>query len=273
MVAFGNPVAGLIRPPGSPFIVGSFRVTSTFAEHVASGRGAGIDIGNGRCNDPILAMASGRVSLAGLIGAAKVVRIVHPQYPGYETGYAHLATIEVTLGQIVSKGQRIGTLGTTGASACHLHGGCKVNGVEIDWWPLLIQNGAQEDEDMLQGANPRPIENRKVATATGGDDPRFRARPFLKPDNILASLPNGTELHPDYIVDGTRIGATADPRWYGAWATTPKGIEFGYVSVVFTTPALLIELVGVPQAKYDADVKAARAKGISDAATNAAATK
>ena len=53
-------------------------MTSTFAQHVASGRGPGIDIGNQRCGAPVLAMADGTVTFVGqlstAIGKANVVR-------------------------------------------------------------------------------------------------------------------------------------------------------------------------------------------------------
>jgi len=173
---YGNPVEGQIRPPGSPLIVGSFRVTSTFGEHVASGRGEGVDIGNGRCGDPVLAMADGKVTMARLLGSANVVRIAHPQFAGDESGYAHLATIEVQLGKSVKRGDRIGTVGKTGATACHLHLGLKRNGVEIDSWPLLDQNQpakapaneAREDpvNQHLKGMTFTP--NRKVRLIAGG---------------------------------------------------------------------------------------------------------
>ena len=147
MISLGNPVAGLIRPPGSPVILGSFRVTATFgaidAFHPANNPDGthghqGVDIGNGKLGDPILAMADGKVAFSDLIGAAKVVRIDHTG--GYQSGYAHLATIETKKGLLVKRGQRIGTLGSTGATAAHLHLGLKRNGVEIDSWPLLDQN-------------------------------------------------------------------------------------------------------------------------------------
>jgi len=139
MPAYGNPVVGYIRPPGSPLSVGSFRVTSTFAEHVASGRGPGVDLGDGQCGAPVFALADGTVTLSGLLGTAKVVRILHAG--GYESGYAHLASIlpAAAKGKLVKRGQQIGTLGATGASACHLHLGMKLNGVEVDSWPLLEQ--------------------------------------------------------------------------------------------------------------------------------------
>lgn len=143
-MGFGNPVAGAILEnkapwPGPP----TFRVTSTFAQHIASGRGAGIDIGNQRCGAPVLAMADGVVTFVGQlstdIGMANVVR--YRVSATEEFGAAHLATMTVVKGQLLLRGQQIGTLGMTGATACHLHQGYKVYGVEKDWWPLLDQNG------------------------------------------------------------------------------------------------------------------------------------
>jgi len=172
MPTFGNPVVGYIRPPGSPVIVGSFRVTATFAEHVASGRGPGIDIGNGRCGDPIFALHSGLVTFAGLIGAAKVVRIDFTDGI-HQSGYAHLDTINVKVGQRVTRGQMIGTLGMTGADACHLHLGMKKSGVEVDSWPMLEQV-QQEGEHIatatknlqadITGKNARLVSIAKIAT-------------------------------------------------------------------------------------------------------------
>jgi hypothetical protein len=141
---FVNPVVGPIHDESwvRPATSLEFKVTSTFAQHVASGRGPGIDVANGHCGGPILAMADGVVSMATVdsIGVS-IVRVRHPQWPGYESGYCHMPLpFEVAVGQVVKASQRIATVGAKGASACHLHGGCKYNGVEVDWWPFLIQN-------------------------------------------------------------------------------------------------------------------------------------
>jgi murein DD-endopeptidase MepM/ murein hydrolase activator NlpD len=183
-MGFGNPVNGPILEnkapwPGTP----TFRVTQTFAQHVATraaaiaagtppdqAPGLGIDLGNGRCNDPVMAMVAGTVTLAGFLGAAKVVR--YRPSATEEFGAAHLATIMVTVGQKVTKGQQIGTLGMTGATACHLHQGYTINGVEQDWWPILESNMLPDtgtgDDVNLKGTNPRPIVNRTTKLAQGG---------------------------------------------------------------------------------------------------------
>lgn len=70
---------------------------------------------------PVLSVASGSVvktwsdSLNG-----NAISIKHDN--GYTSGYAHLYRIDVTPGQKVTKGQKIGEVGSTGAStAAHLH--------------------------------------------------------------------------------------------------------------------------------------------------------
>lgn len=150
----GNPVPGRIQAKEEAWLgTPSFRVTATFADH--AGRALGIDIGNGRQGDDVYAMADGTVQFAGGVmvtgmpSAALVVRVRHPQFDAQfggqvVTGYAHLQSYAVTIGARVTRGQVIGKVGMTGATAPHLHGGFTVNNVERDWWPLLDQN-IQED--------------------------------------------------------------------------------------------------------------------------------
>jgi len=235
---FGNPVAqAFIRPPGSPFIIGSFRVTLAFgvvdAQH-PSGHG-GMDLGNGKCGEPLLAMADGEVSLAGFIGSSKVVRIVHPQFPGFESAAAHMASIEagISKGVTVKRGQRIGTLGATGASACHDHVGVKLNGVSVDPWPLLDQN---QETDMLQGTTPVRVVNRQVAVKA--NNTRFRPSPGTA-ESQLAMFKAGTLLFPDYLVQGGLANGTRG--WYGGWGVTARGVEFGYLHESVVTAPVPIE--------------------------------
>lgn len=85
---------------------------------------AGIDIGGG-AGAPIWAAESGTVILAGRSGGyGNLVVITHGTVNGKNltTAYAHQSTILVREGQSVSKGQQIGRIGNTGASAGpHLH--------------------------------------------------------------------------------------------------------------------------------------------------------
>lgn len=89
----------------------------------------GIDI-DGACGDPAYAAESGRVIFAGYGwngGYGNNVVIDHGN--GIRTRYAHLASISVQSGALVSRGQYIGAEGTTGRSTgCHIHFETMVNG-------------------------------------------------------------------------------------------------------------------------------------------------
>lgn len=80
----------------------------------------GIDIA-GPSNLSILAADNGTVSFAGRSGGyGNMVKINHNN--GMTTLYAHLSSIDVSVGQTVGKGQKIGVMGSTGNSTgIHLH--------------------------------------------------------------------------------------------------------------------------------------------------------
>lgn len=83
----------------------------------------GIDIANS-VGTPIVAASDGVVSKAGwMAGFGNVIMITHSiNGQIYTTVYAHLSGINVSSGQQVSKGQRIGAMGNTGNSkGSHLH--------------------------------------------------------------------------------------------------------------------------------------------------------
>lgn len=244
--SFGNPVEGRIRPPGSPKVVGSFRVTAAFGQidAVHPTPHIGVDIGNVRCGDPILAMADGEVSFIqhsrGNPNVANIVRIQHDGPEDIESGYAHLATIAngIVLRKRVTRGQVIGTLGRTGAKACHLHLGMKLDRKEVDGWPMLEQN---QETDMLKGINPVRLFNRKGLIL--GDNTRFRAGPSIR-DGIIELYATGTEIAPDFIVDGGSVGGSV--QWYATWGNTSIGKQFGYVHVSTVGPLAPIEVVEAP---------------------------
>ncbi len=81
---------------------------------------AGIDLG-APMGTPVLATSAGRVDYAAMAGAyGNLVEIHHGN--NQATRYAHLSAINVSVGQTVSKGQRIGLVGSTGRSTGpHLH--------------------------------------------------------------------------------------------------------------------------------------------------------
>lgn len=261
-MGYASPLGSLIhdkawaRPAGN----NEPKVTATFQDHLDGNRNPGLDIGTGRCNDPLYAMEAGTVSLSGLIGTAQVVRIKHPN--GDESGYAHLSSRAVAVGQAVRRGQLIGALGSTGATACHLHLGVKRNGVEVDPWPLLDQN---QEDDVLQGANPVRVVNRK--TTVKGDNTNFRSSPFVRADNVLVKYAAGTEFYPDWAVEGTTVGTSK--LWVGGWGNVLGVRAFGYLHETTVNPLIPIEQSG----HSDQELAAARSKGISDAAAAAGAVK
>lgn len=122
----------LSRTSSTNFGVTTGRFTSGFGFriHPISGvrsNHTGIDIAN-RVGTPILAYAEGRIIAAGWQGAAGLaVTIDHGG--GLVTKYGHLSRIDVSVGDRVSVGQRIGGMGSTGYSTgSHLHFEVILNG-------------------------------------------------------------------------------------------------------------------------------------------------
>ncbi len=80
-----------------------------------------VDIANNAA-PPVLAADSGTVSFAGCINWGYGCHIIIDHANGYQTLYGHLSSLGVSAGQGVSKGEAIGTMGSTGRSTgIHLH--------------------------------------------------------------------------------------------------------------------------------------------------------
>lgn len=96
----------------------------------------GIDIG-GNKGESVIATADGVVKVAVLSSlSGNIIILEHDN--GFETIYGHLDTIQVKRGQKVKRGQRIGTLGSTGLSTDdHLHYEIRLNSVAIDPMNIL----------------------------------------------------------------------------------------------------------------------------------------
>jgi len=96
----------------------------------------GVDF-RARTANPVFAANSGVVKLAeNLFYSGNAVVIDHGT--GIFTIYAHLSRIDVTAGQHIEKGQRLGLTGATGrVSGPHLHWGVKVNGVAVNPMQLI----------------------------------------------------------------------------------------------------------------------------------------
>ncbi|PKQ17027.1 MAG: hypothetical protein CVT67_02500 [Actinobacteria bacterium HGW-Actinobacteria-7] len=143
-------IATLLAGNGSGYFAGSMawpvpsshRITSNFGMRICPFHGRelhpGIDIGRPQAGGDwplseraIVAAGKGKVLFAGYRGGyGNTVILDHGN--GVTTLYAHQAPggIRVSTGQSVTRGQRIGTVGTTGSSTgLHLHFEVRVNGV------------------------------------------------------------------------------------------------------------------------------------------------
>ncbi|MEA3345895.1 MAG: M23 family metallopeptidase [Chloroflexota bacterium] len=108
---FGWPVSGVITQ-------------KFWARHKA------IDIG-APTGTPIVAADSGYVAIAGWSNVGYGSYIVIDHGNGFQTLYAHLSAILVEVGQSVGKGERIGSVGSTGHSTGpHLHFEVRYRGVQ-----------------------------------------------------------------------------------------------------------------------------------------------
>jgi murein DD-endopeptidase MepM/ murein hydrolase activator NlpD len=86
---------------------------------------------------PVQVAAPGRVVIAGWQrGYGNVVYVDHGR--GISTRYGHLSAIDVAVGQMVSRGQTIGLVGSTGRSTGpHLHYEVRINNQPVDPKPYL----------------------------------------------------------------------------------------------------------------------------------------
>ena len=83
----------------------------------------GIDISNG-VGTPVTSAMDGRVLAVGFSLRSYGNYVIMKHEGGYQTLYGHLETIDVSEGQRVGQGQKIGTMGNTGRSTgSHLHFG------------------------------------------------------------------------------------------------------------------------------------------------------
>lgn len=104
---------------------------------------AGLDL-DGEMNDPVYATAAGKVVEASFDNEHGN-HIILDHSRGIQTEYMHLNKMLVKRGESVTKGQKIGLLGSTGRSTgSHLHYEVHKNGVQIDPSPYLITNRKDE---------------------------------------------------------------------------------------------------------------------------------
>jgi hypothetical protein len=113
----------------------------------------GVDLGQ-PCGDPVWASLDGTVVDAGWAGGygnRVVIRHADRDGKSFATTYNHMAKVEVTVGQQVTRGQVVGRIGSTGRStACHMHFEVILDGSYID--PMRFLTG-----DMSKAALSRKV--------------------------------------------------------------------------------------------------------------------
>jgi murein DD-endopeptidase MepM/ murein hydrolase activator NlpD len=131
---FANPLKSSFRF-SSPF--GYRRDPKTGGRRMHSGTDFAAGMGT-----PIYATAEGVVTHAGWSsGYGRLVKIQHEF--GVETRYAHQSKLRVKVGQRVSRGQRIGDMGTSGRSTgVHLHYEVRVGGKAVN--PMIFIKAAND---------------------------------------------------------------------------------------------------------------------------------
>jgi len=124
------------RTPLAMPIHSTYRLTSPFGYriHPVTKRRAmheGTDLAAPR-GTPLYATADGVVAFAGLSnGYGKLIKIRHAM--GFETRFGHLSRIRVKKGQRVSRGDRIGDVGSTGRSTGpHVHYEIRIGGKPVN---------------------------------------------------------------------------------------------------------------------------------------------
>ena len=114
---------------------------SNIGDRFGAGRGhRGVDInGAGIAGKAFVAADSGRVAYVSYNDSIYGIYCIIDHGNGYSTLYAHCSGLSVKVGQNVTKGQKIGTVGMSGiATGYHLHFGVLKNGIAID--PLQFFN-------------------------------------------------------------------------------------------------------------------------------------
>ena len=125
---FVRPVAGTEAPTG----FGARRIINGQPRAPHSGSDYAAERGT-----PVVAANGGRVALvADFFFPGRLVAVDHGL--GLYTLYFHLDSVAVTDGELVDRGQRLGTVGATGrATGPHLHFGVQLSGSRIDPAALL----------------------------------------------------------------------------------------------------------------------------------------
>jgi murein DD-endopeptidase MepM/ murein hydrolase activator NlpD len=140
--------APLADGPWRPPVPTGYELTSSFGWRTSPTRG-GADFHTGQDfarpdGSPVTAVSDGVVVYTGWSGGyGNLIRVRHAH--GVESWYAHLSTIDVTFGDDVRAGVRLGAVGSTGNSTGpHLHLEIRVDDQPVDPMPWLARKGVHQ---------------------------------------------------------------------------------------------------------------------------------
>ena len=120
---------GFDFPVGKPNAKGYFKA-QLFGENMHLGEDwNGVGGGNTDLGDPVYSISNGLVTFSRDVccGWGNVIRVVHrlpnhPEFQYIEAVYAHMHSINVKAGDLIKRGQQIGTIGNAnGRYSAHLH--------------------------------------------------------------------------------------------------------------------------------------------------------
>ena len=120
-----------VRPTASRLLISSFGArTDPYTDQQVMHKGVDFAADQGA---PVSAPADGLVVFAGNRGSGYGKTLVLDHGYAIQTHYAHLADFGVEVGQMVRRGQRIATVGTTGrTTGAHLHYEVRFDGIPQD---------------------------------------------------------------------------------------------------------------------------------------------
>jgi murein DD-endopeptidase MepM/ murein hydrolase activator NlpD len=229
---FTNPVQGVIRPPGSPKVLNSYRVTQPFGCTGVTAEPKlgtclhfhrGIDVGDGTCGHPVIAARGGTVRYSGKLSNGEQMVILN-HGGGWGSSYSHLAVRAVSATQGVVAGTRLGSVGDTGfANGCHLHFAVK-SGLPTGWTRAdFIPNAFGGRGDSTgKWENPWPLLEQNVLGHPDGAGVNIRATPGTA--GVLGPLWGHTnDVGRIVKVDGTDVGAT---DLFRPWAPPIAGAAY-----------------------------------------------
>jgi hypothetical protein len=197
--ASASPADGFAWPVAGKIIRGFEKPNGLYGE----GGHQGVDIA-ARRNSTVRASGDGTVAWVGELPRGRFVSIDHAG--GVRTTYLDLETIEVSAGQSVRLGQRIGTvhgLRDDSSAESHLHFSAYVHGTPVD--PRLLTGGMEADSYIRLCPVERAGGSRSPPGEESGSEPGFLSV-------VIEGLSEGGSLLGDLfgtVVDGASVTARA----------------------------------------------------------------